>query len=411
MKRWLYGMLLGMCFAPLGANAQADTAVPIHFFGRDDCKFCQAEKVFLEELRQEEDVVINYYNVVTDENAQALYHQLTERVGIAKITPVTVVGFQVIQGFDAPETTGELIRSALETTRRMSSVAPHEWHDFERILGDERLGLSAISGEGCDENGETCGITAPKTHQQTIPFLGVVTLEDFSLPVLSIVLGIVDGFNPCAMWVLLTFIIILSQIGDRRKMLQVAGLFLVAQAVLYYLILTVWFTAWDFVGLDQIVTPLVGLLALVGGGIFLRKWWKDKQALTCEVTSLEEQSRIQKKITEIAQGPLTVLAALGIIGIAFSVNIIEFACSIGVPQAFTKILEMNALSAFETHGYLVLFMLFYMIDDLIVLGLAIWGFGRLHTSHTLSLYSSLFGGILMVLLGLLLLLAPNLLVF
>jgi cytochrome c biogenesis protein CcdA len=91
----------------------------------------------------------------------------------------------------------------------------------------------------------------------SIPFLGIINLRDYSLLFLAVVLGFVDGFNPCAMWVLIMFVTILAQTGSRKKMFQVAGIFILAEAIMYYMILNVWYKAWDFVKLDNIVTPII----------------------------------------------------------------------------------------------------------------------------------------------------------
>jgi len=238
----------------------------------------------------------------------------------------------------------------------------------------------------------------------------VVDLQTLSLTSLAIVLGTVDGFNPCAMWVLVTFLLVLMQVGNRRRMFQIAGLFILAEAAMYALILNVWYSAWDFVGLDQIVTPIIGVLAIGGGVYFLYKYHRDrKAALVCDVTDLETQGKIQSRIQEIAKAPLTIAAIGAVIAIAFSVNIIEFACSVGIPQAFTKILELNHLSFWGTQGYTLMYIFFYMIDDFVVFGLALWGIDKLHSAQKYSHASLLIGGILMIILGGLLSFAPNLL--
>lgn len=196
-------------------------------------------------------------------------------------------------------------------------------------------------------------------------------------------------------------------------MWQVAGLFILAEAVMYNLILNVWYSAWDFVALDNIVTPIIGLVALGGGVWFLSRWWKSRgqNTLVCDVTSDDGSTKLVNRMQELAQRPLTWLVALGIIGVAFSVNIIEFACSIGIPQAYTKILELNDLSFIGRQLELLVFTVMYMIDDLIVFALAIWGFSRLqaHGARYAS-YSALIGGVALLLLGLLLIFAPEALV-
>jgi len=211
------------------------------------------------------------------------------------------------------------------------------------------------------------------------------------------------------MWVLITFLIILSQVGNKRKMIYLAGLFIVAEGIMYFLILNVWYQTWDFIQLDQWVTPLVGLIAIGGGIYFLYKYYKNKDGhLTCEVTSLEHQQKTVAKIKEVVSRPITVVITLTVLGIAFSVNIIEFACSVGIAQSFTKILELNDLNFILRQWYIFIYSLFYMADDFLIFGLAIFGYQKFTTvGAKYSHISSLIGGILMVILGLLLILRPE----
>jgi phosphate/sulfate permease len=196
-------------------------------------------------------------------------------------------------------------------------------------------------------------------------------------------------------------------------MIEIAGLFIIAEAVMYFLILNVWYQTWDFIALDSIVTPLVGLLALGSGSFFIYKYYSSRdKALTCDVTSVEHQSKVENRIRELATKPLTLAVALAVIGLAFSVNVIEFACSIGIPQAFTKVLELNNLSFIEYQGYTMLYTLFYMADDFIVFALAIWGYSKFYAvGQKYSRYATLVAGILMLALGALLVFSPDILAF
>ena len=183
---------------------------------------------------------------------------------------------------------------------------------------------------------------------------------------------------------------------------------------MYNLILNVWYKTWDFVKLDEIVTPLVGFLALGGAGFFLWRWYKNRQQnqLVCDVTDIETQSKTINKFKEIVSQPVTVASIFAIFVIAFSVNIIEFACSIGIPQAYTKILELNLLSFLERQWYILVFTLGYMLDDVVVFALAIWGYSRLQAhGGKYAQLSLLIGGSLMLILGLILVFNPQLLVW
>jgi glutaredoxin len=371
----------------------------VYIFGRDDCGFCKELFAWI----KGEGIQYEYLNIVTDPQAKDWYNQIAEKHETTKVTPIVVIGERVIVGFNGAETTGESIKKAVEVART-SDIRTIEDH----IARAEKQ--SVVAGGGCSDLG--CELGEQDSYVFKLPFFGIVDLKSFSLVSLSAILGIIDGFNPCAMWVLITFLVILSQAGSRKKMVFLAGVFILAEAIMYNLILNVWYKTWDFIALDQYVTPFVGLLALGGGIFFLHRWNKNKSAdLVCDITDIESQSRTIDKIKAVVHQPVTIASVLAILVIAFSVNIIEFACSIGIPQAYTKILELNMLTFMERQWYILIYTLGYMVDDLIVFGLAIWGYGKLQ-SHggKYAQLSLLIGGLLMLLLGGLLVINPSLLV-
>lgn len=407
---WRAWLVLGMftLVIPFLGNAQTSavsteaTDEPvIYMFGRDDCKFCKNEKEFLDANQ----LSWVFLNVTQDAEAKELFDQITTKHDLSKVTPVTVIGSVVLQGYDSDMTTGVKITDALET--EVGTPYP----TLEEHIANAPV-YDVVSGKGCDENGLECGGEDATAFIFDLPFVGIVDLKSFSLFTLSVMLGVIDGFNPCAMWVLITFLTLLSQAGSRKKMIFMAGLFIVAEAIMYNLILNVWYKTWDFIALDQYVTPAVGLLAIGGGLFFLWRWNKNKDAaLVCDITDLETQSKTIGKFQAIIHQPVTIASVLAILVIAFSVNIIEFACSIGIPQAYTKILDLNALSFIEQQWYILLYTLGYMVDDIVVFGLAIWGYSRLQAhGGKYAQLSLLIGGVLMLILGIILVANPSLLV-
>lgn len=388
------------------ADARAATDAPrvlIEVLERDDCVHCQNQKAFLTDLADQDPTLdIRYYDIKTPEG-RALFDRVTEKAELSKATPITLIGTTLLQGFEAPETTGERIRDLTDSIRGQPVVGIEEY--LQRDIAE----VEKAQGGLCDAERGVCTNPAPESFLVKIPFLGALDVSAYSLPVMAGVLGLIDGFNPCAMWVLVTFLIVLVQMGSRERMLAVAGLFIVAETTMYYLILNVWFKTWDFIGLDQYVTPLVGLLAIGGGFFFLYEWYTSDG--TCAVTNMEERAKISGRIKKLATEPFTWLTAVGVIFLAFSVNVIEFACSIGIPQAFTKILELNELSFLHTQGLMLIYIVGYMVDDFLVFGLALWGFEKLHLTATYSKWSNLIGGLLMLILGFLLILRPETLRF
>lgn len=405
MKKLLAGwFVLGAVLLLLSPFTGAEASHPggseptVYLFGRDDCGYCRALKAYLED----EHIHYEYLNITADARAAELYEQVTAKHGLTKVTPVTVIGERVFVGFNSPRTTGAEMKKAIELAHdsTIKTVEDHLARAPVQTVKEEE-GCTPLE---CESN------AAAFTFD--LPILGVVDLRSFSLFSLSAILGVIDGFNPCAMWVLVTFLVLLSQAGSRKKMVLLAGIFMLAEAVMYNLILNVWYKTWDFVALDQVVTPLVGLLALGGGGFFLWRWHKNTDAvLVCDITDIETQSKTINKFKQVINSPITVTSIFAILVIAFSVNIIEFACSIGIPQAYTKILELNGLVFLERQWYILVYTIAYMFDDLVVFGLAIWGFSRLEAhGGKYAQLSLLIGGILMLLLGALLIVNPGLLV-
>jgi len=392
-----------LVFLSLTNQAWANEQILIQVFSREGCIHCQAEKEFFEELgTSRSDFTVEYLDLSEEENTE-LWTDVTSQKKLPKVTPITLVGQSLIQGFATSDTTGATIVELIDYYKKN----PSQITTFEELLqtetSDKDITISdAVCLDECVIESET---NLKNIH---VPFLGAVNLTSLSLPALAATLGFIDGFNPCAMWVLVTFLLILAQLKSRRKMLVYAGLFIIAEAVMYTLILTVWYTTWDFVGLDKIVTPLVGLVGLLGGVFFLYEW-KTAKPGECKVTDLNQRQKIRQRIQNVVEKPLTLMSALTIILIAFSVNVIEFACSIGIPQTFTKILEINSLNLLSTASLIGLYILMYMVDDFIVFGIALYSFEKIGLTSKYSKLSNLLGGILLIILGLILIINPGLL--
>ncbi len=395
-------------------NKQNKTEVIV--FVRDGCHVCHNEEKFLDENSEiKNKFEVTLLNIGEKENQQK-WEQLVAKHKLSKVTPITLVGGEVLVGF-SEKTTGEKI---------LNKNINHKKYGLDYYLKDSQQ--SADEGYTCQvdtssscsleptnsDNKNTVGKINTTTKQNllmTLPFFGEINVKEASLMAMSSILGFIDGFNPCAMWVLLTFLIILSQIGDRQKMVYLAGLFIVAEGIMYFLILNVWYQTWDFIKLDQITTPIIGLIAVGVGGYFLYKYYKNRGGkIACEVTSLEHQQKTVAKIKEVVSKPITIITTLAVLGLAFSVNIIEFACSVGIAQSFTKILELNELNFLMRQWYIFIYSLFYMADDILIFALAIFGYQKFASvGAKYSHLSSLLGGLLMIILGLLLIFRPDLL--
>ena len=385
--------------------------VKIEYFGRKDCKNCANLEKFLKELSTKRDD-FEYVEHKIDESKEekVFFDETTSKLKLVKGTPIIYINGHIIQGFNTADTTGKEIENLINSGKTKDKILT-----LKEYVESGQTGNVSSNGAVCtgDTVCEVPGLTKGAENQVlvNIPIINkTVDLTNYSLLTMSIILGTIDGFNPCAMWVLVLFLTALIAVGNKVKMFRVAGLFILAEAVMYFFILNAWIYAWDFVGLDKWVTPLVGIVGIIGGIFFIRNYLKKEDTLECEVTDFEQRAKISKKIKDIANKPFTLLTALAIIGLALSVNVIEFACSVGIPQTYTKILQINEVPFWTRQFYTFIYIIGYMIDDIIVFGFALMSVNKLQLTTKYSKWVNLFGGILMIILGLIMLIKPSLLI-
>ena len=407
-------MLFGIfCISQIGYSAGNSQAkkVKIEYFGRKDCKNCANLEKFLKELSAKRDD-FEYVEHKIDESKEekAFFDETASKLKLVKGTPIIYINGHIIQGFNTADTTGKEIENLINSGKTKDKILT-----LKEYVESGQTGNVSSNGAVCtgDTVCEVPGLTKGAENQVlvNIPIINkTVDLTNYSLLTMSIILGTIDGFNPCAMWVLVLFLTALIAVGNKVKMFRVAGLFILAEAVMYFFILNAWIYAWDFVGLDKWVTPLVGIVGIIGGIFFIRNYLKKGDTLECEVTDFEQRAKISKKIKDIANKPFTLLTALAIIGLALSVNVIEFACSVGIPQTYTKILQINEVPFWTRQFYTFIYIIGYMIDDIVVFGFALMSVNKLQLTTKYSKWVNLFGGILMIILGLIMLIKPSLLI-
>ncbi|WP_369713062.1 glutaredoxin [Leptotrichia sp. HSP-342] len=407
-------MLFGIfCISQISYSAgnSQSKKVKIEYFGRKDCKNCANLEKFLKELSTKRDD-FEYVEHKIDESKEekVFFDETTSKLKLVKGTPIIYIDGHIIQGFNTADTTGKEIENLINSGKTKDKILT-----LKEYVESGQTGNVSSNGAVCtgDTVCEVPGLTKGAENQVfvNIPIINkTVDLTNYSLLTISIILGTIDGFNPCAMWVLVLFLTALIAVGNKVKMFRVAGLFILAEAVMYFFILNAWIYAWDFVGLDKWVTPLVGIVGIIGGIFFIRNYLKKGDTLECEVTDFEQRAKISKKIKDIANKPFTLLTALAIIGLALSVNVIEFACSVGIPQTYTKILQINEVPFWTRQFYTFIYIIGYMIDDIIVFGFALMSVNKLQLTTKYSKWVNLFGGILMIILGLIMLIKPSLLI-
>jgi hypothetical protein len=391
-------LLAGLVGIARGESPQAGPyarQVDLYLFWRSGCPHCEREREFLARLAAVRPALrVHEFNIWE----QAAHRSLLQRVGLvlgadASAVPLTVVGGQAFSGYLSDGTTGRDIE-----LRVLECLA--------RDCPDPVASLLAGSEPKTAPVPERAG----RPTVLTLPLVGEIATENLSLPALTVLLAALDGFNPCAMWTLIMLLGVLVGIPDRRRRWLLGGSFIAASALVYFLFLIAWLNLFLFLGMLLWVRVGVGLLALAGGGYYLRQFMLGRDAV-CEVSQAPQRRRTLDRLRDMSQRHALSLALAGIVGLAFAVNLIEMLCSAGLPAVYTRVLTMSALPAWQYYAYLLLYILVFMLDDLIVFfatmkALEVAGLGTRYAR-----WSHLIGGSVLLLIGGLLLVKPEWLMF
>lgn len=380
-------------------NASEDKEITVHFFHTSTCHNCSDEEKYLDTLSAEYNLKIIYYamddaDVVKTRQNIDLFYQLAEVFDIENklLVPFTVIGGKFFIGYNSN------IKS--EIVKYIERYLETDFVDVvQKVINNETVNPEDIE-------------ISEESHI-TIPIFGKIDVKNFSLLLISIVMGFVDGVNPCAMWILIFLITMLIPTGDRKKIWLYGGVFLLVSAVFYFIVMMAWIKTVELVASKQIFIVIIGSFALAAGGYNIYRYIKSAVAKDegCDVTNPTQRRKITGQIRKIINEKSIFIALIGIVALAITVNFIELACSAGLPVLFAQILAINDVSSFKELLYVLVYVLFFLIDDLVIFGIATFSLKAIGMSNKFTKYSHLIGGILMLIIGILLLFFPNIIMF
>lgn len=337
----VFFLALFFVFSPNLVKAEK-TDYELTILSSPTCSHCISAKAFLAEFKREQkpDLVINDYTLSNNtEKAQALYQEYNVPSQYQGLVPIMFIADRYFVGFN--EQTGE------------------EMAQFILSLDDSNL----ASEEDLDD----------REGVVKVPFLGKIDLKSYSLPVLAIVLGIVDGFNVCSLGALVLILGLVIALRSRRRILLLGSAFLLTTGLVYGLMIFLWHRL--FLVLAPYVRSLelvIGLLSIFGGIYLLREFYLAwKRGPICSSNNI--LSRLTPKVERIFQNKTNWFLLMGTV-ILFSgaVTIIEFPCSAVLPVLFTGVLVESGISQSLVLSYIGLFLLFYLLDEIIIFLIAVF---------------------------------------
>lgn len=391
-------LLLGLlAFSKL----QAANETQVYFFYGNGCPHCAKEEKFLEQqVKENPNLKVTAFEVWYNKANLELLRKVGEEMNLdVSGVPLTIIGDWSISGY-SDQVIGEQIK------RQISKCS--------EISCPDRVG-AIIQQYFQPPQNQNVNQAEPQENNQlpekfNLPLVGEINLKNFSLPILTIIIGALDGFNPCAMWVLLFLISLLLGMQNRRRMWILGSAFILASGAVYFAFMAAWLNLLLFLGFIIWIRVAIGLVALFSGGYHLREWWVNREGY-CKVTGSEKRQRIFAKLKAITQNKRFILALGGIILLAFAVNLVEAVCSAGLPAVYTQILALSNLSTISYYAYILLYIFIFMLDDLLVFIIAMVTLKAVGVTSKFSRTSNFIGGIVMLLIGLMLIFKPGWLMF
>jgi glutaredoxin len=369
-------MLLCLGIGSVASAATVASAPELEVFVRPGCPFCEAAKGYLRELEyRRPGLYVRIRDISVDPEALRELRDLAHRSGVQPVgVPAFYLRGQLIVGFLSAETTGKAIEALLD--QAPAAIEPG------------------------------AGKRPPAVGAVDVPFLGRLHPRELGLPVFTMILGLLDGFNPCAMWVLLFLLSVLVNLHDRKKMFLIGGTFVAVSGIVYFAFMVAWFNLFLLIGASRMTQVLLGSIAALIGVLNV----KDAVAFGWGPSvGIPEAAKpgIFSQVRRVLRAENLVGAVTAVIVLAVLVNTVELLCTAGIPAIFTQVLTMYSLPNWGYYAYLVLYNLAYVADDGLMLAVAVVTLSREKLQQKGARWLKLISGVVMLALGLVLLLRPN----
>lgn len=380
---------------------EAKENVVLYFFHGDGCPHCKEETKFLNKMSKKySNLKIVKYEVWYNEENSNLLDKVFDAYKISSLgVPTTIIGDTYISGYD--DNIGDKIERAIEY------YSSHKSDDYVLKIKNGTF----KEGDFPKENGFLKKEDSSDNEMSfKLPFFGKINLKSASLTTAAVVIGLIDGFNPCAMWILLFLISVLMGMKNKKRMFVLGITFLLTSALVYLGIMLSWIEIVIKITAVIWIRNIIAIVALLGGIINLKNFVKSNDS-GCEVVDDKKRKKIFQKIRKFTSEKSFFLSVIGIMGLAVSVNLVELACSAGLPIVFSELLALNHTTSIMRFFYTLLYVFFFLLDDLVVFFIAMFTMKVTGISSKYNKYSHLIGGIIMVLIGILLIFKPEWLMF
>lgn len=344
----------------------------LYFFYSYDCPHCKKAHLFLEEIKKSySNLFIKQYEIKRDSENLKYFYKVSESYNVKPMgVPTFFIGDKSFVGF----------------------------HDD--------VTCKAIINEIKKLNNEEC---VDQKTQIDVPMFGTIDVDLIRLPSFTFYIGLLDGLNPCAIWVLMFLLGLMVYAGSRKKVLFIGITFIFASGIVYFVFMIAWFNFFSLIGYSNIVTILLGAVAVIMGLVNIKELFFFKKGISLMIPE-NVKPKLFKKARTILNEKNKFLAFFGTVALAFFVNLIELGCTVGLPAIYTRILSLRQISSTLKVFYIAFYNFAYIIPLAILVAIFTYSMGHFKFEEKHGKILKLISGILMLLLGTILIFYPKLLV-
>ncbi len=393
-KKLIFPVILLACLlvflwpATVSANSarRENGGAVIFFFWGDGCPHCAEEEIFLEELKKEyPQITVQDYEVWYDTDNQEILKKVTDLMDFELTgVPVTIIGDKVWIGFLEQDKAD--MRASLENCIATACESPIE----KEIPGSETP-VDALTNSD---------------QVISVPIFGEIDLGKQSLAISTLIIGFVDGFNPCSLWVISVLLALTLTSGSRTKVITVGLTYLIVTTIIYSLFILGVFTLFSYIGYLKWIQVIVALVAIGFGLINMKDYFWYKEGVSFTISD-KQKPKLYKDMRDTVVTPRSLIGLISSTAVmAAGVSLIEFACTAGFPVIWSNIMIANHVSGLYFVLLLGLYMLIYLLDEIGVVTAAgvTMKATRVEEKHGRAL--KLISGAIMLALGIVMLIEP-----
>lgn len=349
----------------------------LDIYVRDGCPHCTEAKKFLPSLaKQYPQLHIVVHSVDQSPSAKKELIERSKKAGAwPPGVPTFIFADRIHVGFNSAEETGPQL-------------------------------IALINEDVTSKKDSLTQLTKPTQTGIESQLLGNISVDRFGLPLFTLAIGLLDGFNPCAMWVLLFLLSLLVHLHDRKKMVIIAGTFVLVSGLVYFVFIAAWLNLFMFIGISITLMQILGGVALLIASINIKEYFSEKATFSLSIPESVKPG-LYSRMRKIINAHSLRLSVLGVIVLAILVNFIELLCTAGFPALYIAILTQQELSTAMYYGYIGLYIFGYILDDTIMVTIAVMALSSQKLSIAAGQRLKLLSGSVMFILGLVMLLRPS----